>query len=78
MFDTEIKSNHKERPMEELKQVHEISIRRADVEKFLIAVKELSLPFKLNHEMRVTINYDPQKPGVVVKYFIPKNEERYN
>ncbi len=45
------------------------SIRREDVEKFLIAVQEIIKPFELNKRQRVIVDYDPESPSVKIHYF---------
>lgn len=46
-----------------------ISIRRNDVEKFLVAIQQVAKPFELNKRQRAIIDYDPQSPSVKVQYF---------
>lgn len=45
------------------------SIRREDVEKFLIAVQQIARFFDLNKRQRVIVDYDPESPSVKIHYF---------
>lgn len=46
-----------------------ISIRREDVEKYLIAIQQITNPFELNKRQRVIADYDPESPSVKIHYF---------
>jgi hypothetical protein len=53
----------------EYKLVSELGLSRAEFEKAMVALQVLTEPFKLNKKMRVTMDYDPQKPMVQFKFF---------
>lgn len=46
-----------------------ISIRREDVEKFLIAIQQAAQPFGLGKRQRAIVDYDPGCPSVKIQYF---------
>ena len=46
-----------------------ISIRREDVEKFLVAIQQITKAFELNKRQRVIVGYDPESPSVKIHYF---------
>lgn len=46
-----------------------ISIRREDVEKFLVAIQQITKPFELNKRQRAIVDYDPESPSVKIHYF---------
>ncbi len=60
---------------ESLELLQKITIHREDVEKFLIAVQYLAKPFEVGKQMRVVIDYDPQKVSVSFDYFTKKQME---
>lgn len=46
-----------------------ISIRREDVEKFLVAIQQITNAFEFNKRQRVIVGYDPESPSVNIHYF---------
>ncbi len=61
--------------MDEIKENHGLelqrttSIRREDVEKFLVAIQQITKPFELNKRQRAIVDYDPESPSVKIRYF---------
>lgn len=53
----------------ELELQRTISVRREDVEKFLIAIQQIAKPFELNKRQRAIVDYDPESPSVKIHYF---------
>lgn len=53
----------------ELELQRTISVRREDVEKFLIAIQQIAKPFELNKRQRAIVDYDPESPSVKIRYF---------
>ncbi len=51
------------------------SIRREDVEKFLIAIQQIAKPFELNKRQRAIVDYDPGSPSVKIRYFTENEKE---
>lgn len=47
----------------------EIKIKRSEFEKAIVALQTLTQPIKIGKKTQVTMDYDPQKPTVDIKYF---------
>lgn len=56
----------------EIRVVKELSIRRLEVEKFCMAMKQIFEPLELGKKTQIVVNYDPSQPVVQFSFLEEK------